>query len=809
MTRFSTDPRRARRLPAGALLATALTLAPGICSAQSAADQGGSDVLQEVIVTARRTAENLQETPISITALSADDIAARGLDNILDVGAQAPSLDVMPGGNYSGKSAITYIRGVGQDQFTYAFEPGVGFYVDDVYYGSVYGSIFDLADISNLQVLRGPQGTLFGKNNEGGAILLYTAEPKGDDSGDFEAGYGSYSREFLKGNFDIPLIGDQLALRVSAAHNSMDGYVQRLDFACAHPGEAGNLRPATTGGCEDGTEGGEDVTSLSAALRWKPSDDFSVLLRTTIMNDRSEAGAEDTLIQKPAEPGSPTAIYNQYVALPLYGAPVSSPLYVTGNPFTSYSSYTNPGTGYSVPPVNDEYFRSVSGVVEWQTPWQFHVKNILAYQEYTSEFANTDGTPIPTYLEDNVLDHHQVSEELQLSGKLFADRLDWIAGAYYYDARGLYGGHIELPSTILVGPGVLPFAPNGAYGLNFDLHDLTTERTTSGFLHGVYRLTQQFSVELGARYSTEEKSQSYDHVYTASVPLDVLTPPGTLAYPPGAGGRTGLARTDPKLSLQYQWTPDFMTYAQVSTGYKSGGINPKPVLESDIKPFNAEHLVAYELGAKTEWLGHRLILNADTFLSDYRQLQLSEFLPPPIGDGGTIIVNTGHARIEGVEMDLQARPIHPLSLDAGLSYLNYHTVELGAAAGQVGGPTDTTRPPYIPRWKGSLGAQYEFDLAEAGSVTVRADETLQSLVYFDLANTPAGAQPGYALLNLRLAWSDAARKWTAALEVRNAADRLYYSFKIPTLNADGTLFTVNGTPGLPRTEFFTIERHFR
>ena len=239
-----------------------------------------NDGLHEIIVTARRTSENLQQTPISITALTAEDIAQRGLNSVLDVAAEAPSLTLMPGGNYSGKSALTYIRGVGQDQFTYAFEPGVGFYVDNVYYGTVYGSIFSLADISNIQVLRGPQGTLFGKNNEGGAILLYTPEPKGDDSGEVEVGYGSYHREFFKGSFDVPLIADTLSLRVSGATNNMDGYVDRIDFACANPTSSGNLKAATsTPGCVVGTEGGDDESSLRAALKWTVSDDLSVILR--------------------------------------------------------------------------------------------------------------------------------------------------------------------------------------------------------------------------------------------------------------------------------------------------------------------------------------------------------------------------------------------------------------------------------------------------------------------------------------------------------------------------------------------------
>jgi iron complex outermembrane receptor protein len=251
-----------------------------------------------------------------------------------------------------------------------------------------------------------------------------------------------------------------------------------------------------------------------------------------------------------------------------------------------------------------------------------------------------------------------------------------------------------------------------------------------------------------------------------------------------------------------------MTYAQYSTGYKSGGINPKPVLATDIVPFQPEHLTAYEVGLKSEWLNHHLMVNTDAYLSDYRNLQLSEFLPPPEGDGGTIVVNTGHARIEGLELDTQARLFPGFSLDGSLSYLNYKTLSLGAAAGQVGGPTLTTRPPYIPRWKGSLGAQYVQGLGNAGSLTGRVDWSYQSLVFFDLANTPQGAQSGYGLVNGRLQWDDANSKWSIALEVRNAANKLYYSFKTPTLNSDGTLFNVTGTPGMPRTEFVTLTRKF-
>ncbi len=789
----------------------ALAQADAVASSGAAAAQRSEATqLSEIIVTAERTSQNLQTTPISITALSARDIAQHGFTSVLDVAQVAPSLTILPGGNYSGSSALAYIRGVGQDQFTFAFEPGVGFYVDDVYYGTVYGSIFDLGDISNIQVLRGPQGTLFGMNNEGGAILLYTPEPKGNDSGEVELGYGSFHREYLKGEFDVPLIPDKLALRVSGGLNEMNGYVRRIDFACANPGEAGNLKPATTApGCQVGTEGGHNTVLLHAALKWWVNEDLTVVLRGDLLDDRSEAGAEDTLIQNPPEPGSPAAQYDQYVSLPLYGISASNPEFVTGNPYTSYSTYTNPGTGYTVPPVNKEFFRAISATIDWNAAAGLHVKDIIGYQKYESEFANTDGTPLAAgYLEDNKLDHRQFSEELQLSGKLFDNRLEWLTGAYYYSSRGLYGGHIELPNTGIIPPGTPGFPPGGLWGLNFDIDDPTVEKTASGFLHLVYHVTPKLSAELGARYSTDEKSQQYYHIYTATVPANFLFTPGTLVYPAGTGGSTYLARTDPKFALQYQWTPNLMTYAQVATGYKTGGLNPKPVLLTDIVPFRPEHLTAYEVGVKSEWLDRRLMLNADAYLSEYKDIQLSEFLPPPLGDGGTVVVNASRARIEGVELDMRARLFRGFEMDGGMSFLDYKTLALGAPSSLLSGMTLTSQPPNIPRWKGALGAQYTLGLGNGGEITARADYSYRSQVFYDLANTPAGAQGGFGILNARLEWDDAAGKWSAALEVSNATDKLYYYSLTPALNVDGSLFTLNGTPALPRTEFFTLTRRF-
>jgi iron complex outermembrane receptor protein len=789
---------------AGISTVCAQSTAPRTSTSAAAAS---ADAIPEVVVTARRKEENIQTTPISVTALTAQDIESRGLDNVLDVAKSAPSVTIVPGANYSGKSALAYIRGVGQDQFTYAFEPGVGFYIDDVYFGSVYGSIFELTDIANIQVLRGPQGTLFGKNNEAGAILLYTPEPKGDGSGNVKIGYGSFDRVFMKASFDVPLIKDQLALGISAASNKMNGYVHRIDYACSHPGQTNLQAAAAAPNCIVGTEGGDDERSLRATLKWTPSSDLSIVLKGDLHDDTSEAGAETVLVQNPAQPGSPTANYNNLIALaPVpngglnYGVGTSSPRFVTGNPFATYASYTDPSTGFSVPPINHDRSWDVMNKIDWDTDWGFHLKNILAYQQYHAEFANTDGAPIPTYLEDNILDHHQFSEELQLSGKLLGSRLEWIAGAYFARAHGVYDGQINLPTLEIV--------PGAFYGFNFTLNDPTDEKSSSVFAHGVYHFTDRFSAEFGARYSADEKTQFFDHLYTATNPAVPFFTPGTSIYPPDAGGRTSAHRVDPKISLQYQWTPDLMSYVGYSTGYKMGGINPKPIEATDIKPFGEEKLTAYEIGTKTEWFNRHLVVNIDAYMSDYKDIQLSEFLPPPLGDGGTVVINAGHVRIEGIEADFEARPWSGLQIDGSASYLNYRTLDLGAAAGQVGGPTLHTTAPYVPRWQMSLGVQYTEGLGGAGSLTGRIDESYRSLVYFDLANTPAGAQDGYGITNLRLAWSDRDHQWTAALQVNNLLNKQYYITKTPALNADGTLFSVNGTPALLRTAFFTIERNF-
>jgi len=260
--------------------------------------------LAEITVTARRTAENLQQTPVSITAITAETLEARGDTSIGDLSQSAPNVTLEQNTAGFGKSALAYIRGVGQSDILPAFEPGVGFYVDDVYQGTLFGSLTDLTDVSRVEILRGPQGTLFGKDNEGGAVRFFSPVPTGDGTGYVEAGYGSFDRQEFKGAFDIALVPDKLFLRVSGGSNSYHGYVHLVDFVCAHPALSGTLprtSPANqSGSCDNGTLGGDDAKAARATLRWLPTDSLDIKLSADVLDDKGEPGAETLLAANPA-----------------------------------------------------------------------------------------------------------------------------------------------------------------------------------------------------------------------------------------------------------------------------------------------------------------------------------------------------------------------------------------------------------------------------------------------------------------------------------------------------------------------------
>src|SRR5688572_16348788 len=257
----------------------------------------GQRPLEEIIVTARYREERLQEIPIAISAVNAEQIEMRAFTTAYEVGYTVPNASFRPAQAAYGNTMTAYIRGVGQYDFDQAFEPGVGIYVDDVYQPFMLGTQLDLIGLDRVEVLRGPQGTLFGRGSIGGVVRLISKKPQGDETGFVDATLGSFDRVDIKAGYDFS-ITENLFAQVSAASRKRNGYQDVIDFACRFPEQAGNLPvrdPSRGRNCTTGTQGGEDIDAFRGQLRWVASDDVELILAGDYQNDQSEAKA-DTLV---------------------------------------------------------------------------------------------------------------------------------------------------------------------------------------------------------------------------------------------------------------------------------------------------------------------------------------------------------------------------------------------------------------------------------------------------------------------------------------------------------------------------------
>lgn len=757
------------------------------------------DAIADVVVTARYRAESSQDVPLSITALSASDLEKRGVQNILDVGLTTPNVSLRPAGANSGNAIVAYIRGVGQSDTSFAFEPGVGFYFDDVYFGTLLGSQFELGDVDQVEILRGPQGTLFGKNSVGGAIRITSVKPKGDNSGYIEAAVGSYSRRQVRGAMDFG-ISDTLALRVSGGLNDVAGYVTTVDFVCAHPDLSGNLprqAAGTSGDCVTGHEGGKTDSVLRASLLWSPEHDIEVRIIADIADTVGEPQAS-SLIAFRGGPGTAIDNYNQNVLLnpnsTFYtGVPIDN-RFIPPNPYVTYSTFIDPSTGRTVPRESTVRSHGVTAKVDWKESKEFNVKAIFGYRKYTGAWAtDSSNAPIKTVHAINYVEHQQYSGELRFTGVAFNNFLEWAAGAYIYEGDDHNPGFTSL-NPLNVGP---------FYGLAFEFTNDTVTKNKSAFIHGVFNVTDALSLELGARYSDESKSYQFGRDVLPLNPVNPIFPPGEpLAgfenYPTVVSKDN---RMDYKAAVSYQWTPNVLTYASFSTGFKGGGVNPRPADITQVLPFAPETLKAAEVGFKSTMFDRHLRFNAASFINWYQNLQLSIFLP----NGSSIVSNAGKVRIWGVEAEMEARPVDGLSFNASLGYLNNIYTELGAAGLIPEPPTRNSYPRGVPKWTLSAGVQYEVDLDTLGMLTPRLDYNYQSRTYYDAPNSALASQAGYGTLNGRITWTDVSKDWSVSLAVSNITDQFAYVGMEQQLISYGTLI---GQPNLPRTFLLTVRRNF-
>jgi iron complex outermembrane receptor protein len=726
--------------------------------------------LEEIVVTARKREEKLQETPVSITAFTSVQLDLPAFEDLTDVSRFAPNVTFMTGSGSTGGSANAqvFIRGVGQTDFLFSSDPGVGIYVDDVFYPRSTGAVLDLVDLERVEVLRGPQGTLFGKNTVGGAINIVSRRPGEDLGAALELTVGSRSRLDARGSIDLPLIPGTLHTRLTLLTRHQDGYVRRLLQSGARQG---------------------DVSRQAARLQmnWLPGGDWDVMLTGDYSRRDEESIASELVAVNPMAPGA--LLWNMLVA-PFLGGGTAADAGDLSAPWTNKST----GLNYS-----DFEGWGASLVAARPFGGDYRFKSVTAYREQSSQFAaDSDHSPLLFTETSNDNQNDQFSQELQFNGSNRNGRLDWVAGLFYmrengtdvFDndlAPGLWAALEMLPAPLIpLAPGVtcppppgVPLPCVGEAGnplnvmLDFDATLSSGIRIDSYALYaqGTYDLTDRLGLTLGGRYTREKKDFTSMMVRNSS---------GVVSVPRTTVSRTWEAFT-PKVGLELRWTPELMTYVTAARGFKSGGFNGRAQSPLEIDAFDPEYLWSYEVGIKSEWFGRQLVANLAAFRNRYKDIQLTS-LRPAAGILAIVTENAGEADVSGFELELVAQPAHGFLLRGGLGYIDAEYTQLDPLA------TITLDTAFVktPKWSANAAGQYSFATGAAGTLTIGADLTYRSKYYNETTNLEALAQNDVTVVGTFLRFQAASERWEATAFGNNLGDERYMVNGFNGLTSFGT-----------------------
>lgn len=803
----------------------------------------------EIIVTAEFREANLQDTPIAITAVNSEMLEARGQTDISQVAAQAPNVSLRPQPQNGGSGLIAFIRGVGQVDFNYALDPGVGVYIDDVYIPTLSASLLELIDLDRIEILRGPQGTLAGKNSIGGAIKLFSAKPRGDNSGSLRVEYGSFDLVQVRGMADFA-ISDGISARISGVSKSRDGYVAMLDYGLTHPNSnvpGNNARGR--GNADYESMGGESLVAGRVALRFEPTPDLEINLSGDYTREDSEA-VPTVLIAAgaPVPPGGSANLFDPFSSNPststtstftqipwLVGkdgnAVQLNCAFVPAGPYSCdtggdllgydprYVSYSNfmdamqnnpqaPFKPYFALPITEFEGWGIHGNVRYDISDNVQLVYIGSWREYTSKWGqDQDATPIPVAQLDNELNHRAWSSEVRVNFEAANGMVQGTVGGFYLDQEGDYTARVDLnyvnPTIDFIhGP------------------DSTPSTTKALFGTVTVRPTDALSVTGGVRYTKDKKVYTYFRSNpdgtipgTASSPCPpgppFATPNCILAGLFGIPGEFKGDRWDYRVVADYRFSDSFLAYASLSTGFKGGGVNPRPFVSDQALPFDPETLTTYEAGFKSDFLDRRVRLNGAVFLNKYDDIILGKLICPESVLPSPCLrpENIGSADVKGFELEAQIFPVDGLSLDGSVAVLDfeYTSPSTGGILDGSAIPADGITP-YTPELTYSFGVQYDYELADAGTISARFDGSYQGDVYVNSENDIWSELDGRFLGNGRLSYTSADEGWKVSLEVQNIFDKYYFLSK--SVAVQNSLGIVTGVPGLPRTWSLAVEKRF-
>lgn len=682
----------------------------------------------DIVVTAQKRSENVQDVPIAISALGSQYLESRGIDSIDKLGAVAPNVKIERAPASKTISQIS-IRGSVTINPAITWEPAVGLYVDGVYIAKAQGSIFDVADLERVELLRGPQGTLYGRNALAGAVNLVTRKPSGEAGGSIDLTYGSFNDRRVRGVLDLPQFGP-FSVKFAGQYRKRDGLI--------------NLVPNSPSGADraDSIDSGSFMIQVRAELSDAITADYAY--------DYSKASQDPPFSQllRVNRNADPRDIFDP-----------ASPGYAFGGAFFPLNLYTNPNRVETAAINAPAYERSRSyghALTLTADLGAATLKSITAYRDLDwADGLDLDGSPLPVAFTQRITDYHAFSQELQLTGEIGDGRLNYVLGAFYFDEKAetlnpqtYFGGGVDLQSD---------------YGSNTEAFALYAQLD--------YKLTDTVKLGLGGRYTREVKDVrrffrvNFDPANGIFSPVVVAN----LAY--GAVPDAKYNDFSPTISLAWEASDNVNVYARFAQGFKSGGFNgetnvfvaPTAACPSGATelctPYRPETVDSYELGIKTKLAGGRVIFNVSAFRDEHKDMQLSVFTATT--GAASIVRNAAGARIQGLEFETVLRPVDGLTINGSLAILDPKYKSF------IDGGIDVAANrafPHAPKTTASLGFDWAVLSGDWGKLNLYGDLNYVSKYFtFPYAlvtptrsdqNANSSQSEGRTIVNLRASLAD-------------------------------------------------------
>jgi iron complex outermembrane receptor protein len=729
-----------------ATMASAQTAAP---ASRAAAEAAAPANLEELVVTARRREETLKDVPVAVSAYTAAAMERTGVRDITDLQKTTPSLTLQPARG-ANSTLIAFIRGVGQQDPLWGFDPGVGLYIDDVYVARPQAAVLDVFDVKRIEILRGPQGTLYGRNTIGGAIKYVTQNIGSTPEVDIKGQFGSYGEHDEIVSMKLPVTS---TLGVSAAFAKYD-----------HDGYGTNL-------FTHNDVYNKNVLAMRGAAEWTPSQElfFRLSLDRTVDDSNAKHGHREAV----------------------YTAPNGVTYGVLPN---VYDTMAGAGDG------NHVVAEGGSLLGQWTANQNFTFKSITAFRSgYTNGNIDFDETPQPFLDIPAKYRDHQFTQELQTLFNF--DRVHGVAGLFYLDATA--SGAFD---TVLNNA-----SPTTGFTI-FDGGYVRT-KSISGYADASFDFTDQFQVSLGGRYTSDDKTgqvirQSYLGVRSPAFgnALAVKLGPPNTNY---TNSRT-FSKFTPRVSATYKINPELTAYASYGQGFKSGGFDMRGdalAFPATVKGYAPETVTTYEIGLKGSVLDHTLNFGTAIFDSAYHNQQITTQYPNTTGGIASVVDNVGSSTLRGAEVDGAWRIVPDFTVRATASYIDtkfdkYLAFIPGTGPGT--GLVDVSnqrRLQNTPKWTASLAATYSHDFGDRGSIAVTPAVSYRSFTQqFEIA-APLLDQPAYALYDVDVVWTSESGRYQVGAHGKNLGDERY---KIGGYSFPGALFanSIDAFYGAPRT--FTV-----